>query len=68
MGCGLERPVNKLHGFYTSPGAEFLLGSAEFCRDSISANLENPAFQRVDGAAGKNRTYDPALTKGVLYP
>ena len=30
MGCGLERPVNKLHKFYTSPGAEFLLGSAEF--------------------------------------
>ena len=22
----------------------------------------------LDGAAGKNRTYDPALTKGVLYP
>ena len=21
-----------------------------------------------NGAAGKNRTYDPALTKGVLYP
>ncbi len=22
----------------------------------------------LTGAAGKNRTYDPALTKGVLYP
>ena len=25
-------------------------------------------FMRKDGAAGKNRTYDPTLTKGVLYP
>ena len=39
MGCGLERPVNKLHRFYTSPGAEFLLGSAEIAFPPISKTL-----------------------------
>lgn len=44
MGCGLERPVNKLHRFYTSPGAEFLLGSAGFCREGVFAWTREPSI------------------------
>ena len=32
------------------------------------AALEAIDFPNQSGAAGKNRTCDPTLTKGVLYP
>ena len=35
---------------------------------SDEAKLEDIDFTYQSGAAGKNRTCDPTLTKGVLYP
>ena len=34
----------------------------------VAWTLAATAAVARNGAAGKNRTFDPALTKGVLYP